>query len=266
MSQMFENNRWRTTMKLTPPGRFSRWDRWGRWARSLSSRHQRVVSRHRVAAMQLLRRNDLVYLSSHRWELKAWSLFPRINLAIRSILSESGAKSFSAPLSGMKSDLGARDEATTLEPGISSLNLADRNSISEFSRLSTQRPLSRVFRRLAGREIETRSRKLLTTESVDITRRVVESRRRVEHSVHTETVTRQEQISRKALEHTKEAERKLGEHLAELNKVRVMSDTAYGISPLSPPAAFSVEQLTEQVIRRIDDQIVARKERMGTLF
>lgn len=266
MSQMFENNRRRMPMRPTRPGRFSQWDRWGRWAHSISSRHQRVISRHRVAVMQLLRRGDPVYLSSHRWELKAWSLFPRINLAIKSILNASGAKSFSPPLSGMRSHLGARNEATPPEPGMSSLNAVDRNSSPEFSRLSIQKPLTRVFRRLAVRDIETLTRKLLTTESVDITRRVFEATRRIEHSVQTATVTRQEQMSRKALEHTKEAERKLGEHLAELNKVRAMADTAYGMPPLSPSAAFSIEQLTEQVIRRIDDQIVARKERMGTLF
>jgi len=160
----------------------------------------------------------------------------------------------------------ARNQAKPAELGMSSLNAGDRNSSLELSGLSTQRPLSRVFRRLALREIEVLSRKLLTRESINITRRVFDERRRVESFVQTATVTRQEQISRKALEHTKEAERKLAEHLAELNKTRATADTLYGMSPLSSPAAFSIEQLTEQVIRRIDDQIVARKERMGTLF
>ena len=266
MSQMFENNRWRTTLKPTPAGRFGHRDRWGRWARSISSRHHRVISRHRVAVMQLLRRGDPVYRSSHRWDLKAWYLFPRLNLAIRSILNEAGAKGFSTPLSGMRSHLGVRSEATPEEPGRSSVNVAKRKSGFEFSQPSTRTPLSRVFRRLAVREIETRSRKLLTKESLNITRRVFEDRRRIEHYIQTATVIRQEQISRKALEHTKEAERKLAAHVADLNKVRVMADTAYGMPPLSSPAAFSIEQLTEQVIRRIDDQIVAHKERMGTLF
>jgi hypothetical protein len=260
MSLMFENNRWRTTRKPTPAGRF------GRWARSISSRHHRVGSRHRGVVMQLLRRSDPVYRSSHRWELKAWSLFPRINLAIRSILNESGVKSFSTPSSRTRSHLAARNEVRPVEPGISSMTVAERNSIPEFSRPSTQTPLTRVFRRLAVQEIETLSRKLLTRESLNITRRVFEDRRRIEHHVHTATVTRQDQVSRKVLEHTKEAERKLAEHLAELSKARVTADTVYGMPPLSSPAAFNIEQLTEQVIRRIDDQIVAHKERMGTLF
>ena len=266
MSLMFENNRWRRTRKPTSAGRFGRWDRWGLWARSISSRHHRVSSRHRVSVMQLLRRGDSVYHSSHRWELKAWSLFPRINLAIRSILNESGRKSFSTTLSRTRSHLTARNEAKPAGPGISSMDVAERKSIPEFSRLLTETPLTRVFRRLAVREIETLSRKVITRESLDITRRIFEERRRIEHYVHTATVTRQEQISRKAFEHTKEAEKKLAEHLAELNKVRATVDTVYGMPPLSSPAAFNIEQLTEQVIRRIDDQIVAHKERMGTLF
>ena len=56
--------------------------RWSQWARSMSGRHRQVISKHRFVVMTLLRRTVPLYFSSHRWELKAWSVFPRINLAI----------------------------------------------------------------------------------------------------------------------------------------------------------------------------------------
>jgi hypothetical protein len=229
--------------------------------------------------MEFARRASPIYQSSHRWELRAWSLFPRINLAIRPILRESVFKTLSS-ISRWQSDAaektqphaqsrmtfafaktgaGERQQGQTAEARIS--------RSFEYSNISMQTPLSRIFQRLAMREIETNTRMLFRSASLDITRRVVDERRRIEHYAKTETVTRQEQISRKVFEQAKETERKLTEQLAGASSGRFLPDMARGTPPVSAPsAAFTIEQLTEQVMKRIDDKIVAHKERMGRLF
>jgi hypothetical protein len=95
---------------------------------------------------------------------------------------------------------------------------------------------------------------------------VVEERRRFERYAHPTPALRQEQGSRKILERTMEAQRKLEEQVASLSKGRGMGDNRQGISTINAPDGFSIQQITEQVMRRIDDKIIAHKERMGTLF
>jgi hypothetical protein len=121
---------------------------------------------------------------------------------------------------------------------------------------------------LARQAVETQGRTRLTKQAFETTHRVVEERRRIERYAFTATATamRQEQTSRKMLEQTIEMQRKLEEQIAGFSKGRTIGDAKFGSSPTAAPEGFSIQQLTEQVIRRIDDQIVAHKERMGTLF
>jgi hypothetical protein len=235
--------------------------------------------------MRLLRQADPVFRSSHRWELKAWSLFPRINLAIRPVLHQSilkGApaeRTFHILTSRTREARETREIQTERRRELrtsadrlltTQVRLADsfrsdgdRNFVPELS--SRQTPLNRVFRRLAH-EAENERRTQLTKQSRDLTQRVVEERRRIERYAHPPAALRQEHGSRKILERTMEAQRKLEEQVASLSKGRGMGDNRQGTSTINAPDGFSIEQITEQVMRRIDDQIIAHKERMGTLF
>ena len=270
MNDFFANLHWRMPMQSTPIGR------WTSWARSLSSGRRRIYSRHLAAVMQLLRPAIPVYRSSHRWELTAWSLFPRINLAVGPILQQSRR---SNDANARKVSMEFRNSVkTTVEQLIQNRHVTavERNDLRVTAKkavsapvysiaYSTEAPLDRVFRRLtpAGNQIATRA--LIKEESVKLVRRVVEETRRVERYNQTSMVTRQDPVASKVLESARGTETKLRAELAELKNSA--PNIMHGTSPMAVAAAqFTVEQLTEHVMRRIDDQIVARKERMGRVF
>jgi hypothetical protein len=285
MNYFFENLHWRLPMQSTPG------NRWTTWARSLSAGRRRVYSRHRVAVMQLLRPAIPIYRSSHRWELKAWSLFPRINLVVRPILQQLDAKrsSWLPGRSGRRSSSTSEARKDFLKVGRTAADgsLKSRNVIAgeahelrasrgkapatrsvagqhpvlRYSTFPMQAPLNRVFRRFIAAEIQSEHLRLVTKESVKVARRVVEETRRVERSVPTSMATKQDQVARKILESAR-GETTLPGQLTEFGKTA--PNIIHGSG--APVPGFTIEQLTEQVMRRIDDQIVAHKERMGKVF
>ncbi len=288
MNDFFANLHWRMPMQLTPG------NRWTAWSRSLSAGRRRIYSRHRMAVMELLRPAIPIYGSSHRWELKAWSLFPRINLVVRPILQQLDAKRSSWLLGssarrssnafearkdfltagrtaaeGLLNRNAVAGEAHALRASRGKApatgNVTGRNPASRYSAFSMQAPLNRVFRRLVTAEIQTEHTSLITKECVKVARRVVEETRRIERSGQTSMVTKQDRVARKILESARGRETKLLEQLTQLSKTA--PNIMHGGAPFAAPVSgFTIDQLTEQVMRRIDDQIVAHKERMGKLF
>lgn len=276
MNGCFGNLHWRMPMQSTPT------HRWTTWARSLSAGRQRIYSRHLAAVMQLLRRAIPMHRSSHRWELHAWSLFPRINLVVRPVLQQLADKSSSGDrrrASGSSSAFKLRKDFLTgvrtpaqgllkprnlaeadglrAERGKASPNLTDFNPAE-----STHAPLNRVFRRLLTPDLQT---ELITKESAKVARRVIAEAQRVERYGPTSMVTKQDAMARRSLEKTRGSETTLQEQLSALGGT--VPDIMHGKAPFAAPVnSLTVEQLTEQVMRRIDDQIVAHKERMGKVF
>lgn len=271
MNDFFANLHWRMPMKSTPVGR------WTTWARSLSSGRRRIYSRHRAAVMQLLRPALPVYRSSHRWELTALSFFPRINLAVSPILqqsrrsSEAGTRTLSMEFrNSLKSRVEQLIQSRRVAPvetaELHSKNRAATVGVPAYSKnYPPGAPLDRVFRRLTRADDQIATRALIKEESVKLVRRVVEETRRVERYGQTPMITRQDPVPGRIPASAKGTETKLLAELAELKKTT--PNIAHGSSPMNAAAAqFTVEQLTEHVMRRIDDQIVARKERMGRVF
>ncbi len=281
MNDFFANLHWRMPMQSTPG------NRWSSWARSLSAGRRRIYSRHRMAVMELLRPAIPIHRSAHRWELKAWSLFPRINLVVRPILQHLNANR-SLSLLNSRSRPGSasefrKDSLTGVRTG-AGMVLKSRNivagEVDDFTAstgkarsglnlalpsYSMKPPLNRVFRRLLTAGIQTEHLELITKESIKTARRVVEETRRVEHYGPTSMVTKQDLTARKIVESARGAETKLLEQLSELNKTA--PTIMHGRAPFATPVnGLNLEQLTEQVMRRIDDQIVAHKERMGKVF
>ena len=155
--------------------------------------------------------------------------------------------------------------AKATEPGRVTAGKAIRTEAVPATAYSFNEPLQRVFRRLTPGDKPIASRALITQESVKIARRVVEETRRIERYGQTLMVTRQDAVERKILASAKGTETKLLSELAELKKT--VPNIVHGRSPMTAAAAgFTIDQLTEQVMRRIDDQIVAHKERMGKMF
>jgi hypothetical protein len=280
MSDFLEKLHWRMPMQSTPAAR------WTSWARSLSAGRRRIYSRRHAAVMRLLRPAIPIHRSSHLWQLKARSLFPRINLVVGPILQLFAKRPASlagsqAPRSAGASELrrdflsGVKTTAQRLwESGKVKAAESDELRAAQGMRRGPEQnrdvvqsdysgpvPLRRVFRRLTTAPVQNENRKLMSKESVTLTRRVVEETRRIERYRQISMVTKQDQVARNLVASARAAETKILDQLSELDKTGPNLMTGGG-----PVAGLSVDQLTEQIMRKIDQQIVAHKERMGKVF
>lgn len=254
--------------------------RWSQWARSMSGRHRQVVSKHRFVVMTLLRRTVPLYVSSHRWELKAWSIFPRINLAIdvrpQSFIFKSSPLSKVAQAQRMLQI--DRDRFGVSRLVEKSLELQQTRIIRQersdnetvigrtVSGVFAQTALDRVFRRLVVRESETHTKGIVRQEALNIVRRVTEERRRIEERSETATVLRQQQPVTLSQEQMSELTGRSPNQSSATDRFGSNVRNADAMpTPFMTPN-LNLQQLTDHVIRQIDDRIIAHKERMGKLF
>ena len=254
--------------------------RWSRWARSMSGRHQQVVSKHRFAVMTLLRRTVPIYFSSHRWELKAWSLFPRINLAIdvrpQSFVFKTSLLSRTAKAQRAQ-QIDHREVTRLVEKSLVVEKVRSNNtektvarevvtpSILTVSAVSRGRALDRVFRRLMIQEHETRTSGIIRKEALNIVHRVIEERRRVEERRQMPTVLRQQRPASLSQEQMNELTGRSTNQATALDRFGGNMTNANAMPPAAMPN-INLQQLTDHVIRQIDDRIIAHKERMGKLY
>lgn len=257
--------------------------RWSRWARSMSGRHQQVVSKHRFAVMTLLRRTVPIYFSSHRWELKAWSLFPRINLAIdvrpQSFIFKTSLLSRTAKAQRAQR-VDHREVTRLVEKSLAVENARSNNnrkasagmepevvtpSVLTVSDVSRGRALDRVFRRLMIQEHETRTSGIIRKEALNIVHRVIEERRRVEERRQMPTVLRQQRPASLSQEQMNELTGRSTNQATALDRFGGNMRSAEAMPPPAMPN-INLQQLTDHVIRQIDDRIIAHKERMGKLY
>lgn len=267
--------------------------RWSQWARSMSGRHRQVVSKHRFVVMTLLHRTVPLYFNSHRWELKAWSIFPRINLAIdvrpqsftfktsplsraaqarrilqinndrfevKRLVEKSLELQQARRIQYERSDSGTatgRTERETIVVTPSILNVAD---------VSGLRALDRVFRRLVVRESETHMKGIVRTEALNLVRRVTDEYRRVEERTQTATVLRQQRAVSLNQEQMNEITGRSTNQASSLDRFGNSMRNADAMPPSFMTPNLNLQQLTDHVIRQIDDRIIAHKERMGKLF
>lgn len=265
--------------------------RWSQWARSMSGRHRQVISKHRFVVMTLLRRMVPLYFSSHRWELKAWSIFPRINLAIdvrpRAFIFKSSSLAKAAKAQrALQIDHSRREVTRLVEKSLELQQATIRQQRGEQGTATGrtkretivvtpvlnvadsygQTALERVFRRLVVRESETHTKGILTKEALNIVHRVTEERRRVEEQSHTATVLRQQRVVSLSQEQMNELN---GRSTNQVSAVDRFGSNVRNAETMPPPFMtpnLSLQQLTDHVIRQIDDRIIAHKERMGKLF
>ena len=254
--------------------------RWSGWARSMSGRHQQVVSKHRFVVLTLLRRTVPMYFSSHRWELKAWSLFPRINLAIdvrpqgfvfkTSLLSRT-AKAQRAQQIDHRETMRLVEKSLALQNARSNSNkIASAAmepevvtpSVLTVSGVSRGRALDRVFRRLM---IHEHTSGILKHEALKIVHRVTEERRRVEERRQMPTVLRQQRSASLSQEQISELTGRSTNQVTALDRFGGNVRSAEAM-PSNAMPNINLQQLTDHVIRQIDDRIIAHKERMGKLY
>lgn len=254
-------------------------DRWTNWARALTERHERVMTRRDLLVMTLLEPLRMAVSISQRRQNFSLSVFPRIRISIEPILQQLGREEFqslyqNSSLTAVGNYQTWRSESrparfvsfiyntnqTATVSNSATQNFLESNSVTNQRHELTEllhSPVARLFARTQRRyHAVTWLKKLLVqNESQTIAERVVQEYTRVEHHRHRELVIRKQsapaavtQVQQSALEQQFAPER---------------AHTRFW--PEKPPE-INVEQLTEQVIRKIDNRITAYRERLGRSF
>jgi hypothetical protein len=270
-------------------------DRWTTWANSLAARHERFTARQGLLVMTLLEPLRLSVSINQRLESFAFALFPKIRVSIGPILNELGWSEFSSVSSGSSLRFSPAfrmlrtQETRTISrvlageksyPNDHSINLGTRvyeprmtriyvheapesNVVLDQTRIQTlirnfsQSPVRRVFARFEERDPGVVLRKLLfENESRQVVQRVFREHSRVEQRTRSDIVMRTQTKPAAVVE---DRRRELEAQFASASKTR-------GPSWPEKPPEINVEQLTEQVIRRIDHRIIAYRERLGRAF
>ena len=139
-------------------------------------------------------------------------------------------------------------------------------SIINLPGLSGPKALGRVFRRLTIHDSEMRSRGILTTESLKMVQRITEERRRVEERASTPAVLRQQLPVSLSQEQMNEIVGRTTNQVTTLDRFGSNVRNADAMPSTVATPNFNLQQLTDHVIKQIDDRIIAHKERMGKLF
>jgi hypothetical protein len=250
--------------------------RWATWARSMAARHERFTARQGRLVMTLLEPLRMSVSINRRYESFAVAVFPRIQVSIGGILNELGSRtSENKTVTRMTRieerfgfGFGATHDQFTLEKQIgnhhtSEITTHQRREVlghTHAIRINprvTQSPVLRVFARFEQRDPGVMLQKLLyENESQKVIERVSREHLRVEQRTRGDMVIKTQPKPAAVVE---DRRRELETQFASTSKTR-------GPSWPEKPPEINVEQLTEQVIRRIDHRITAYRERLGRAF
>ena len=264
-------------------------DRWTKWAHSLAARHERFTARQNRLVMTLLEPLRMSVSINQRFESFAFAAFPKIRVSIGPILNEIGRGEFASfplfqtsmafrTISSLESKVvgsGPGDSVTRMTlikerfaherfaRDVKQNEIHDTSEVVGHTNLIrinqgvTQSPVVRVFQRFQERDPGIMLRKLLfENESRKVVQRVSREHLRVEHR------TRGDMVIRTQTKPSVSVEDRRGELEAQFASVPKTRGPSW---PEKPPE-INVEQLTEQVIRKIDHRITAYRERLGRAF
>jgi hypothetical protein len=232
--------------------------RWVAWAESLNRGRDRISVRQQALTMNLEQRYPLVRIYQH-WQRQTWQLIPQINLSISSILQALERRESSTFWFERRQDrLAPIPLLTTANTSV--LRLEQNYSIQKIAALvpTQPSPLQRVFNRLdRATEIAHLHQSALVRESQNVIQRVVRDRQRLEERIQSNLVVKQ------PLEMKDAIARPLNSSPHHLT-----TDIPPNFQPNPPPNlnAVNIDQLTEQVLKQLDNRIIAQRERMGRTF
>jgi hypothetical protein len=257
-------------------------EHWTNWARSITGRHERITARQGLLVMTLVGPFRIFTSINQRFEKFALTMFPRIQISIRPILQEIMREQLSSvsliqnsstnvvrnqyehrsqPVSmTFISSPHQTNQTTTRITGNVGHNVMDARQMTGEGRARkefVQTPLRRLFARLHTPGSNVVSGELLrANETQTIAERVVQEHTRVELR------KRGDMVVRKQLSADVAAEKRSGEIEAQFASSRTSGQQPWLNKPPQLPQ-INVEQLTEQVIRKIDHRITAYRERLG---
>ena len=269
--------------------------RWLGWARAVGLRYLRSAIRPQSLALVLAQKHAMICARLERWEHAALTICPRINVTLSSIvwppggagastrnLIQTSFRTLSQNWTKVSSQLVRLPHGGAVEPllennqthsGIrshqsaaeildapSSLEIA-RRSVDSVREVELLPGLHRVLARLRYREGRDVSPGLVfdssvTRHSFALIRRVMDERRRIEDQTY-RVLTFQQRETTKDIRHVEETvfHSARDSNLRSVEKIAALTRTP-----------IDIEQLTEQVVRQIDNRIVAHNERFGKVF
>jgi hypothetical protein len=269
------------------PGRIGPAERWQRFARSLHDRYGRAAARPRGLVLLLVRPFAPIVIHSHRWLTAAHTLAPRIHLSFVS-------PALATPVWSRSTAAGSPNANGTSRPALPGRR-GERVGVSPSAWFGTGAPAAPgpwlrrpegkvfpvgspwrteaspaaggwsastlVFARDRGAEAYTdapplRRREIpMLEEGAPILRRAVDGRRRMEEEVQRRLVPRLPQGP---------AERGSGSPSPEAPTMPSARSRPTAEPRVPPsPLPITLDQLTEQVVRKIDQRITAYRERLG---
>ena len=249
-------------------------DRWTSWAQSVSARHERFMIRRGYLVMTLLEPLRMSVAINQRRENFALSLFPRIQVSVGTILQQIAPAQFRSFVQNSSLVAGGdrhewrllkqsvqSNNALNLSHSTTTLNLKELNAIVEAHqevKKFSQSPVARLFARVQREHhgVVMLQKLLIEHDRRTIAERVEREHSRVEQRRHTDIVIRQQNLPSTPAEEQQNVT---------LEKQVVTARTHTHSWPDKPPE-INVDQLTEQVIRKIDHRITAYRERLGRAF
>lgn len=247
---------------------------WVDWAQALAGRHTHTAARHQRMTLTLAHKQFVFHCA--RWETNAWTFAPQIRPAITSFLpmplleNRYENKTRREPDSartlrkrGMGGEAGQAGRADTfshserdsapqaaLNPGSRTVMFVYRNVFAQLQAAESS-PLARIAARLE------RAEATIGVESLVLSR-IAQAPRRVEERTPQSPLVLQKSPAAVAEQTPREGR--------EFDSSNLSTARGRGVSPAwEIPAALPInlDQLTDQVARRIDNRITAYRERRG---
>jgi hypothetical protein len=249
-------------------------DRWTTWAQALKGRHTRIAIRHQTLTFIMARTQSSCNTIAERWQYLIKQL-PTIRLSIGPILLRFGDTAIRSLLAMPPVTTATAQRKVTREFVYSKPEPGEQLSVQQKPFTSTRNdgaykasrarlhdilfssPLMRVF----GRDVTTASaprvEAQLLSRGSQLYDRVLKGRRRIEENVRRNLVNREQHATGSA---TPKA-------IAE-NTVFESSHTRRSGMPGPDFSGWPIDigRLTEQVVRNIDNRIIAHRERTGRVF
>jgi len=248
-----ESPRWQPRQGKAPA------NRWLDWAQTLSERRGRIALRHGSLSLIFAQPQTMIFSRVERWRQVSLTFNPQIKLAINRILRQAVRHESPAPFA-------ARTETAFASPALKS----DEGLMSEawhggHAGYSGLTPSERVFARARAEEagdaatvFHSRQETLLVQRSLQFAQRVADERRRLEEQTRRSLVIRKQRDAPKTAANGVQEETVFQSPLGS----RVGATGTNQFAPLP----IDIERLTDQVVRNIDQRIVAHRERMGRVF
>ena len=254
------------------PRKTSSPERWLGWARAVGVRYLRTAIRSQSLALVLVEQRSIIHSRVERWQHAAFTIRPRINLTLNSAVWSSNLNFvYSRDNQTLSGEPSGRSVVETSFRTLArnwtekTLSFVQRLKETEVKRHTKAVPaLTRVFTRSAQTH-ENRGVAMNHTfdapvarHSLALTRRVTDERSRIEDQVSRTLLTLKQQH-----ETTKNVRRIEETVIHSANEFNSRSAERFGAPNRAP---IDIEQLTDQVVRQIDNRMVSYRERLGKVF